>query len=384
MTAQRDQKLKSSAEMPNRHVAMFSAHVSENAIARVVKTLRSGYIGEGPEVQRFEEAFRQVSGAPYPVAVNSCTSALHLALALIGVGSGDEVITTAQTFMATSHVILAQNARPVFADVQYLTANIDPADIEHRITNRTRAIIAVHWGGYPCDLDEIHAIAQRHRLPTIEDAAHALGASYKGRPIGGISPYTCFSFQAIKHITTGDGGMLCLSDETTYQAARRRRWFGIDRVNRKPSILGEPEWDVAEVGYKYQMNDIAGSLGVVHLEDLLSILARRAEIARSYRKGLEGVAGITLFESRADRVSANWLFSLHVERREDFCKMMRSKGVEASVVHLRIDRNLVFGGLRNDLPVLEKLTETIVCLPVHDRLDDHDVDFVIQCAKDGW
>jgi perosamine synthetase len=335
-------------------------------------------------VKEFEDNFREVIGAPYPVAVNSCTSALFLAVAMAGIKYGDEVITTAQTMMATSHAIIAQQARPVFTDVQYMTGNIDPNDIEHRITERTKAILVVHWAGYPCDLDEIHAVASNHNLPVIEDAAHALGAQYKGRAIGSISPYTCFSFQATKHITTGDGGMLCLTKEDKYQEAKRRRWYGIDRINRKPSVLGEAEWNVTETGYKYHMNDIAASSGVEHLKELETIFDRRASIVKRYREELNKVPGIILFETKEDRVSANWLFTMHVEKRTDFAKAMHARGVDVSVVHLRIDRNDVFGGLRDDLPVLEKFTETHISIPLHNNLTDEEVEYVIKSIKKGW
>lgn len=373
-----------SGNQKQHRVRMFSPYVSESAIERTVKTLCSGYIGEGHIVKEFEEEFRKVIGTPYPVAVNSCTSALCLAVSMAGVKYQDEVITSAQTMMATSHAILAQQAKPIFADVQYMTGNIDPNDIEHRITTRTKAISVVHWAGYPCDLTEIHAITSKHNIPVIEDAAHALGAQYRTKPIGSISPYTCFSFQAIKHITTGDGGMLCLTDEEKYEEAKRRRWYGIDRVNRKPSVLGEAEWNVTEVGYKYHMNDIAASLGVEHLKDLKSILDRRMIIVKRYREGLNKVSGIALFESKEDRVSANWLFTMHVEKRADFARAMHSRGVEVSVVHLRIDKNDVFGGLRHDLPSLDKFTKTHISIPLHNNLTDEEVDYIIQSIKEGW
>jgi perosamine synthetase len=323
-------------------------------------------------------------GAPHAVAVNSCTSALHLALAIAGVGPRDEVITTAQTFAATAHVVLAQGATPVFADVQYGTGNIDPSDIERRVTPRTKAVLPVHWAGYPCDMDEIQAIAARHGLAVIEDAAHALGASYRSRPIGSLSRFTCFSFQAIKHFTPGDGGMLCVPDEPDYWAAARRRWFGIDRVHRKPALLGEPEWNITEIGYKYHMNDLAAAMGLGNLEDLDLILTRRAEIAARYRRELGGVPGVTLLESRPDRQSANWLFTIHVERRDDFVRMMQSKEIEVSVVHLRIDRNDIFGGERKDLPALARFTESCISIPVHCALSDDDVGRIVDAVKGGW
>ncbi|MCR4336256.1 MAG: aminotransferase class I/II-fold pyridoxal phosphate-dependent enzyme, partial [Candidatus Omnitrophica bacterium] len=234
-----------------RPIQMFRVNICDRAIERAVSVLKSGYVGQGPVVDELEKYFKDVSGAPYNVTVNSGTSALHLAVILAGVNRGDEVITTAQTMMATSHAILMQGAKPVFADVQLSSGNIDPMDIEHRITKKTKAILVVHWAGCPCDMDEIHSLARRHNLMVIEDAAHAIGATYKGRPIGSISPMTCFSFQAIKHVTGGDGGMLSLLNEENKIFASRLRWFGIDRDQRKPTLLGEHEWDVTQLGYKY-------------------------------------------------------------------------------------------------------------------------------------
>jgi len=363
---------------------MFAPFVSERAIERVCLTLRSGYIGEGPVVAEFEAAFKNQLHTPFALGVTSGTTALHLALAVAGVGPDDEVITSAQTMMATSHAILAHYAKPVFADIQFQTGNMNPTDIEHRINKRTKAILIVHWAGYPCDLDEIHAVASKYDLPVIEDAAHALGATYKGQTIGGISPFTCFSFQAIKHITTGDGGMMCFTQEEDFDKARRRRWYGIDRKKREPSILGEPVWDVSEVGYKSHMNDIAASLGVEHLKDLETQLKRRESIVSTYRKKLEGQSGISLFDKKEDRTSANWLFTMHVENREDFAKMMKSKGIEASVVHLRIDMNSIFSPRQNDLKTLDKFNLSHISLPLHSFLSDADVEYIIECIQEGW
>lgn len=363
---------------------MFVPYVSERAIERVCQTLKSGYIGEGPVVAEFESAFKNQLNIPFALGVTSGTTALHLALAVAGVGPNDEVITTAQTMMATSHSILAHYAKPVFADIQYLTGNMNPSDIEHRITKKTKAILAVHWAGYPCDLDEIHAVASKFNLPVIEDAAHALGATYKGKTIGSISPFTCFSFQAIKHITTGDGGMICLTQEEDFHKARRRRWYGIDREKREPSILGEPIWDVNEFGYKYHMNDIAASLGVEHLKELGTQLIRRERIVKTYKTELKDHSGITLFEAEDDRASANWFFPMHVENRENFVKMMKAKGVEVSVVHLRIDTNTIFSPQQNDLKTLDKFNLSHISLPLHNFLSDSDIEYIIACIRKGW
>ena len=368
----------------NLKIRMFSPYVSPKSITHVEKVLKSGYLGEGPIVKEFEKTFSQLTGSKYPVAVNSGTSAIHLAVVMAGVKPGDKVITTAQTMMATSHAILAQFAKPVFADIQYETGNINPKDIEKRITKKTKAILPVHWTGYPCDMDEIHEIAEKHSLPVIEDAAHALGAYYKKKPVGTNSPYTCFSFQAIKHVTTADGGMICLDNKEKYDDARRKRWFGIDRDKRKPSILGEPEWNVTEVGYKYHMNDFSAALGIENLKELKQILKRRAEIVKRYREGLSKIKNIKLFERKSDRESANWLFSMHVKKRVDFIRMMLKKGIEVSVVHNRIDSNGAFGPLRKDLRQLAKFTETHISIPLHNCLSDDDVDYILKCIRGGW
>jgi perosamine synthetase len=377
-------KEKSGMKRVAQPINMFRVNVCEEAIERVANVLRSGYIGEGPLVKDLEKSFAKVSGAPWNVAVNSGTSALHLGVILAGVGPGDEVITTAQTMIATSHVILMQHATPVFADIQVKTGNLDPEDIEHRITERTKAILVVHWGGYPCDMEEIHAIAKKFNLVVVEDAAHAIGATYKGRTIGSISPITCFSFQAIKHITSGDGGMLSLVGEENKIEASRLRWFGIDRDLRKPSVLGEAEWNVTRLGFKYQMNDIAAAIALANLNHLHDILSRRREIAKRYRTGLAKVPGITLLESMPDRESAFWLFTLLVDRRFQFLRMLQSKKIYASVVHLRIDRNDLYGGKRQDLPNLDRFTEAHVSLPVHEGLSEDEVEYVIESVKQGW
>ncbi|MEM3101651.1 MAG: DegT/DnrJ/EryC1/StrS family aminotransferase, partial [Candidatus Nitrosotenuis sp.] len=260
----------------------FNTHISEKSIRLVNEVLRSGFISAGRMADEFEKELSRRLGLVNPVTVNSGTSALYLALALAGVKPGDEVIVPAQTFIATGLVVLMHYAKPVFADIQYETGNIDPNSIREKITERTKAIIPVHWGGYPCDMDEINEIAKEHNLAVIDDAAHALGATYKGKPVGSISRFTAFSFQAIKHLTTGDGGALCCLNEDDYQEAKKRRWFDIDRENAKPSILGEREYDATHVGYKLHMNDISAAIGLGNLEDFHLSLKRRREIADYY------------------------------------------------------------------------------------------------------
>ncbi|MEN8264829.1 MAG: DegT/DnrJ/EryC1/StrS family aminotransferase, partial [Nitrospirota bacterium] len=306
------------------------------------------------------------------------------ALAIAGVKPGDEVIIPAQTFIATGLSVLMHYAVPVFADIQYETANIDPESIRQKITDKTRAIIPVHWAGYPCDLDEINDIAREYNLAVIEDAAHALGAKYKGKPIGAVSRFTAFSFQAIKHLTTVDGGALCCLDREDAYQARRRRWFDIDRENSKPSILGERIYDAEKTGYKCHMNDLSAAIGLGNLEDFPSKLKRRMEIAAMYSNEFKNVPGLKLLEYKNDRMSAYWLFTMLVERRIDFIKKLKERKIPASVMHQRIDNNSVFGGITPGLVNQEKFDENQVSIPVHSALTDEDVRLIIDTVTMGW
>ncbi|GAB3832108.1 DegT/DnrJ/EryC1/StrS family aminotransferase [Hymenobacter jeollabukensis] len=373
-----------SAGRPSAGIPLFSTYVHPRAAEQVAAVLATTMLSEGRLVKQFEQQLTAECGLRHPAAVNSGTSALHLALEVAGVGPGDEVILPAQTFVASGTSILQTGAVPIFADICYSDGNLDPADIEHRITRRTKAIMPVHWGGYPCDLAEIGAVAARHGLVVVEDAAHALGATYRGQPIGAISDYTCFSFQAIKHLTTGDGGAVCALDPAKAEEVLHRRWFGIDRAHSPMSELGEREYDLRQLGYKYHLSDYAAALGLANMAGLHERMQRRRAIARRYRAELRDVPGLTHFEYRADRESAYWLFGFHVERRLDFIRSLKAAGITASVVHVGIDHNTLFGGRRPALSNQRRFDDTQVHIPLHDALTDGDVDHIIAVIKQGW
>jgi perosamine synthetase len=362
----------------------FHTHVSEAAIRNATEALQTTFISEGKRVREFESRLALDLGVSRPVAVNSGTTALHLALIIAGVGPDDEVILPAQTFIATGMVILAERATPVFCDIDPETGNLCPKSLASKITKRTKAVMPVHWGGCPCDLDEINQICADDGIAVVEDAAHALGAEYRGKPIGAISRFTAFSFQAIKHITTGDGGGLCCLNESDETDARIRRWFAIDRANSKPSILGERFYDADRVGYKFHMNDLAAAVGLGNLEDFPKMKRRLGEIALKYRREFAPIDGIRLLRQESDRVSGNWLFTIKVERREDFIRALADRGVPTSVVHLRIDENSIFGGIRKDLLGQETFNREQVSLPIHFGLSDADVDQVVSAIRAGW
>jgi perosamine synthetase len=267
----------------------------------------------------------------------------------------------------------------VFADIQPLTGNIDPASLRRQITPRTKAIMPVHWGGYPCDMDEINAIAAEHRLAVVEDAAHALGATYRGRPIGAVSRFAAFSFGNIKYLTTGDGGVLCcLSPDDAHQA-RCKRWFGIDREREK---LGFVSLD--GIGFKYHMNNVTASLGLGNLCDVNRHVERQRAIAGLYRSRMKGVPGLTHFENRDDREGSSWVFSVLVHRRDDFIRALAERGVPAQVLERRLDRNHIFGPLRDDLPGQAFFEDRNVSLPVNAALTDAEVEQVIAAVQAGW
>jgi len=362
----------------------FVTHVSERSRVLAGEVLASEWLSEGAKVREFEAALASRLGLASPVCVNSGTSALHLSLAVAGVGPGDEVIIPAQTFVATGLAVLMVGATPVFADINPRTGNISPLSVQGRITDRTRAVIPVHWAGYPCDMAEILEVCRDNQIAVIEDAAHALGAEYRGRPVGSLSRFTCFSFQAIKHLTTGDGGALCCLDEGDASRARAIRWFGIDRAKSKPSLLGEREFDLTELGFKYHMNDVAAAIGLGNIETLEGRLARRREIATIYRRELSHVPGLALLDSSPDRIHAYWLFTVLVENRAAFIRKLASQGIPSSVVHLRIDRYSIFGGIRDSLPGQDDFESRQVAIPVHERLSGEQVESVIGAIRAGW
>ncbi len=362
----------------------YHTHVAPKAISLATETLESGWLSEGARVKAFEQALTTDLGLVGPVAVNSGTAALHLALAVAGVAPGDEVILPAQTFVATGTSILMAGATPVFADIDPTTGNLSPADVRARVTGRTRAIMPVHWGGYPCDMDELAEIAAEVGAVVIEDAAHALGATYRGRAVGAVSPLTIFSFQAIKHLTTGDGGAICCGTAEYESAARARRWFGIDRAKSEPSILGERLYDLQNLGFKYHMNDLAAAVGLGNLSDFPGRLAARRKTAARYRAELADVSGVTLLDMQADREHAYWLFTLLVERREEFIRKLASEDIPSSIVHRRIDGNSIFGGLREGLEGQARFGASQISIPVHEGLTEDDVDRVIRSIRSGW
>jgi perosamine synthetase len=365
------------------NINFYNTTISKEAINLVIDTLNSGMISAGKKADEFEKKLTEY-GVINPVTLNSGTVTMHLALLASGVKQGDEVIIPAQTFIATGLAVMYVGAKPVFADINKFDGNISVESIKKKITDKTKAIIPVHWGGYPCDLDEINQLAKENNLSVIEDAAHAFGSRYKNKLIGSISRFTSFSFQAIKNLTTGDGGAICCLDNLDCNFIKRLRWFDIDRENSKIGFLGEREYDATNVGYKYHMNDISASLGIGNLEKINPKLEKIKNISKIYNKNLSKINGIKLMDYKKDRESSYWLYPLIVEDRDNFIRKMKEHKIPVSVVHQGIDKNKIFGGKNFELVNQRFFDENQIHLPINDSINDEQIDYILHCIKNGW
>ena len=365
-------------------IPLFRPRISEEAIAAAGDVLRSGWLGLGPKTSEFEQAFSSYTGAAHCVGLSSCTAAIHLALHILDLPEGTEVITTPITFVSTNHAILYERLTPVFADVDARSGNLDPASIRERITNRTGAIVVVHYGGYPADLDEIYAIAAEHGVAVIEDCAHAAGAVYRDGRIGSHGRLHAFSFHAVKNLPMGDGGALTVSDAHDDARLRRLRWLGIDKdTYRRTGRQGyQWEYDVAEVGFKCHMNDIEAAIGLEQLKLLDSANAHRGRIAARYRDSLADVGGLTLPPESSDRSSSHHLFPILAERRNDLADRLRSEGIDTGVHYRRNDEYSMY--TKADLPGAEYFSSHVLSLPMHLDLTDEDVSHIAGVISRGW
>ena len=364
-------------------VVLFYPYVPEGTGDAVAEVLKTRWIGQGPKVDEFEEAFSRFIGGVSCVAVGSGTDALHLAYLLAGIGPGDEVITPVFTCTATNLPLLYIGAKPVFADIDPKTMNISPESIREKITSRTKAIATVDYGGLPCEYTEIEKIAKEFNLKIIDDAAHAIGAKYRDRNIGEIADFTTYSFQAIKHITTGDGGLLAIKDPELLAKARRLRWFGIDRVAKQGGIWAN---DITELGFKYQMTDIGATMGLAGLGKIDHILQHRRAILDIYMSELEGVEGLYNVgsESLTDREHSAWLHTILVENRDQLQSKLLSNGIESAPVHYRNDMYSILGGRSTEFPNMDALENKYLVLPLHMQVKESDALRIASLIKSGW
>jgi len=375
---------KKNHKAPDTSIRTMSPFIPNEAAVEVTKTLQSKWINTGNKERELREKACQKWDFPYCVAVNNCTAALRSALAVIGVGPGDEVISTPFTFIATNTVILEQGAKPVFADINYEDLNINPKSIEEKITKKTKAIIVVHYGGNPVDLDEIRKIGKKYGLPVIEDAAQALGSKYKGEYIGAEGDIVCFSFQVIKIITSGDGGLISTSKAAYYQKLRKIIWYGIDRDAKRTNLLDPlpKSFKGDTLGFKYNMNDITATLALVGFKHYNEAAAKRRIIGQRYRKELEDCKGIKLIKYYEDRMSNYQIFPIHVKNRLGFAKYLRKYNIYVGINNRRNDIYPMFGGFRKDLLMTAQADQDVALLPIHTDLIEEQVNYIIKKVKD--
>jgi dTDP-4-amino-4,6-dideoxygalactose transaminase len=365
--------------------------ISEEEIAEVVDTLRSGWLTYGPKGQRLEEEFRQLAGAEHAVAVNSCTAGMHLALLAAGIGPGDEVITSAITFASTANVIVHCGATPVLADVCADDLNIDPDEIAHRITPRTKAIMPVHYSGQACRMDEILQIARRHNLSVIEDAAHCAGALYRSKPVGSLGDATVFSFYAIKNMTTGEGGMVTTDNSVLAEKIRVLRNQGQDNnAWNRYAAGGSPFYTISEPGFNYRLTDVLASIGLGQLHRLSEFNTRRTELAALYTKLFARLPGVETPTTRPE-VTSNW--HLYVIRfrdpevdRDQVSVALREHGIGTAVHFLPIHYHPYYrdryGFETGDYPVAEREFERMLSIPLFPGMTDGDASRVVDAVEE--
>jgi perosamine synthetase len=361
--------------------------IDEDDIQAVVEVLRSDWITTGPKIEEFEAAIAERVGAKHAVAFSSGTAALHAAAFAADLGPGDEAVTTPLTFAATANCVLYQGARPVFADVQADTLTIDPNEIERRISSHTKAILPVDYAGHPADFDAIREIADRHHLIVIEDAAHALGAMYRNRNVGGLNEMTMFSFHPVKHITTGEGGMITTNDPALARRLRLFRSHGIDSDARKRSEQGSWFYEMVALGYNYRLTDIGCALGLSQLRRLEANLMRRREIAACYSKNFVNVPGVIPPMVRSDVQPAWHLYPIRFDKaklktdRTTIFRALRAENIGVNVhyipVHLHPYYRERFGFKGGEYPMAERAYESLISLPMFHAMTDKDVADVI-------
>lgn len=361
--------------------------LDDEDIQAVAEVMRSDFITTGPKADKFEQEVAEYTGANYAVAVSNGTAALHLACLAAGIQPGDEVITTAMTFAASANCVLYCGGRPVFADIDPITYNIDPKDLRRKITSRTKAVIPVHFTGQPCRMDEIHQLAEEYGLTVIEDGAHALGAAYKGKKIGGLSQMTTFSFHPVKPITTGEGGMVVTNDERLYRRLKLLRSHGI---TREEDLMEKNEggwyYEQLELGYNYRMTDIQAALGSSQLKKLDRFIAKRREIADTYSRAFAAEPDMILPSVIPEAESGWHLYVIQAAKRDrkEVYDALRKAGLNINVHYIPVYHHPYYrnhGYADVFCSNAEQLYQRMVSLPIFPALKEEEQEYVIDVVK---
>ena len=365
------------------------ASIGEEEVKEIIQTLNSGWLTTGQKTRLFEKTFADYIGCKHAIGLNSCTAGLHLSLVVSGVSSGDEVITSPITFPATTNVIVHQNAKPVFVDVEPETLNINCSEIESKINDSTKAILPVHFAGHPCDMDTIISLAQKHNLTVIEDAAHALESKYHGNKIGAIGNFTAFSFYATKNITTGEGGMLTTNDDHYADKLRILSLHGISKnAWKRYGKEGFQHWELLMPGYKYNMFDMQASLGIHQIKKVESFLNRRVQIVKKYNDAFEKTEEIQLLKPESNIKHAHHLYVIVIKTenlkvsRDEVLNEIQKRGIGVAVhfrsLHLQPFFKQHFNYKKGMFPQAEYLSDRVISLPLYPKMTDEDVSRVIE------
>lgn len=368
--------------MSDLYIPYGKQSIDENDIKAVVDVLKSDFITTGPKIEEFERKVADYVGAKYAVAIANGTAALHAACLAAGIGEGDEVITTPITFAASANCALYCGATPVFADINKESYNISPADIRRKLTEKTKAIIAVHFTGQPCEMDEIHKIADENNLIVIEDAAHALGADYKGKKIGSLSDMTTFSFHPVKHITTGEGGMIVTNDEKLYERIKLFRTHGITREEKYLSRNDGPwYYEQIDLGYNYRITDIQCALGISQMDKLDDFVEKRRMLVERYNNAFEEVSEIVVPKQVEGCNNSYHLYVIQVENRLEVFNKLRTAGIGVNVHYVPVYKHPYYqknGYADVKCPNAEEYYEHCISLPLYPKLTVKEQDYVIE------
>lgn len=389
-------------------ISLFKVFMAPTAAEEVGKVLNSGFIGQGPKVEEFEKQIQDFLNHDKLLTLNSGTSGLHLALHLLkksqtynvleeygatinkwpGINDGDEILATALTCTASNWPILANNLKIKWVDIDPTTLNMDLNDLERKISPKTKAIILVHWGGYPSDLDRVKEIQEKSlrmygfKPAVIEDGAHSFGSTYKGKYLGNHGNMVMYSLQAIKHITSVDGGILTLPHKELYNRGKLIRWYGIDREGNRKDFRCES--NINEWGFKFHMNDVCATVGMENLKHAEEIIHKHQLNAKYYDDNLKNTPGVTLLSRHNDRESAFWIYSMLVEDRDNFMKWMKECNITVSQVHERNDKHTCVREFISPLPTLDKTIGKVISIPVGWWITEEEKEYITECIKKGW
>jgi dTDP-4-amino-4,6-dideoxy-D-glucose/dTDP-4-amino-2,4-dideoxy-beta-L-xylose transaminase len=377
-------------------IPLFKVNMSEDVLDPLNKVLMSGFIGQGPKVEEFETILKNYFSNHLLTTLNSATSGLHLSLRLLkapyrewkGLNDNDEVLATPLTCTATNFPILANNLKIKWVDVDPETCNMDLNDLARKISPNTKVIMPVHWGGYPNDLDKMKEIQDKcfdlhgFRPAIIEDCAHSFGSKYKDEYIGNYGNISVFSFQAIKHFTSGDGGVVLFPHQELYNRSKTLRWFGIDRETNSKDFRCED--DIAEWGYKFHMNDINATIGIYNFPSALTCVQKHKTNSKFYDEALNDVQGVINMRRDSWAESASWIHTIKVENRDGFMRYMKECEIMVSRVHERNDKHSCVREFKAFLPNLDMLSQEMICIPNGWWVSEYEKQYIVDCIKKGW